>query len=158
MTEWAKDVHGRSAYPLAGGLMRAEQEPVAWMVWAGVIGSRPVWPPHRTVIDAGRAAEEIKSTTIVKPLYAHPAPDQGAVQERDELRTQLAASDAALRESRENDAISTATANDLRDQVLVLVEAHSMIVDTTMKLRHGDPWALLEDCLQIARAALATVK
>jgi hypothetical protein len=72
----------------------------------------------------------------------------GAVQQREDMRAQLAASDAALRESRQNDAISTATANDLREQVRVLI-------DTLDFLRLQLTYSWLKEMIT---DALATVK
>ncbi len=64
-----------------------DREPVAWMVWAGVLDMRPHWPPYQTREEAERAASEIKSVTEVRALClaapaAQAAPVAAAVPER----------------------------------------------------------------------------
>ncbi|MDQ7989048.1 MAG: hypothetical protein REI09_05370 [Candidatus Dactylopiibacterium sp.] len=102
--QWVTDIHGNNLRPMSeqnvedvsaqkrarprdmteadfdGANVAEEIKPVAWMVWAGVFESRPVWPPHKTVIEASRAAHEIKSATIVKPLYSADQVTQQATQ------------------------------------------------------------------------------
>lgn len=60
----------------SGGLnliARAEQaEPVAWLVYAGILDMRPVYPAYNTKELAESAAACIKSNTEVRPLYLAP--------------------------------------------------------------------------------------
>ncbi|QDH59453.1 hypothetical protein [Pandoraea pnomenusa] len=50
----------------------AGQEAVAWGVYWGVVRKKLAWPPYSTKGEAERAAEQIKSDTEVRPLYAAP--------------------------------------------------------------------------------------
>jgi len=54
-------------------IARAEQaEPVAWLVYAGILDMRPVYPAYNTKELAESAAACIKSNTEVRPLYLAP--------------------------------------------------------------------------------------
>jgi hypothetical protein len=60
---------------LRAALAAQPAEPVAWLVYAGVCDMWPVYPAYKTRQEALSKAEEIKSVTEVRPLYAaQPAP------------------------------------------------------------------------------------
>jgi hypothetical protein len=101
----------------------------------------------------GAETEQPNSTEI--GLLIECAADRLEVLERESarLRQDLAASDAALRESRENDAISTATGNALREQVRTLADA----LEEVILAADGEGWVKLDAQFSKQRTALATL-